>query len=184
MRGEPPFPEKDGNTGPETWKALCTALDSQIAGTMQLQNCDPASPKLIKCPYVEAVRGLQMILKGNPTLEAFDPGPEDGYFGPLTTAAVKKFQSTHPPLVANGVVDPKTWTAICIADVPPGQAAIDVGPATIEPETSVDVGPATIEPETSVDVGPATIEPETSVDVGPATIEPSPSGSEQSGAPP
>jgi peptidoglycan hydrolase-like protein with peptidoglycan-binding domain len=116
---------------------------------MQLQTCDPASPTLIKCPFVEAVRALQATLKEIPPPGTFNPGPEDGYYGPLTTAAVKKFQSTHPPLAVDGIVGPQTWDALCIAHVPPGQAAVDIGPATIEPETSVDIGPATIEPEIS-----------------------------------
>jgi len=52
----------------------------------------------------DAVRGLQFILNNSfgYTLEI------DGVFGPLTTEAVKDFQSKHG-LAPDGVVGPLTW---------------------------------------------------------------------------
>jgi peptidoglycan hydrolase-like protein with peptidoglycan-binding domain len=50
-----------------------------------------------------AVRGLQVRLR---TL-GFRPGPVDGLFGPLTEAAVERFQRAHG-LDADGVVGPRT----------------------------------------------------------------------------
>ncbi|QIG92051.1 MULTISPECIES: peptidoglycan-binding domain-containing protein [unclassified Bradyrhizobium] len=62
------------------------------------------------------VRLLQDILKSfsDPNL---DPGPVDGDFGPLTEAAVKAFQGfgvdfDGNPLKVDGIVGPKTWTAL------------------------------------------------------------------------
>lgn len=42
----------------------------------------------------------------------YDVGKADGIAGPRTLAAVKKFQSDHPPLVVDGKVGPKTQYVI------------------------------------------------------------------------
>ncbi|MFI6960457.1 peptidoglycan-binding protein [Streptomyces sp. NPDC050255] len=36
----------------------------------------------------------------------------DGVFGARTLAAVQRFQADHPPLVPDGLVGPRTWSAL------------------------------------------------------------------------
>jgi peptidoglycan hydrolase-like protein with peptidoglycan-binding domain len=81
----------DGIVGPKTWARL-----------------DPDTIK--KGDSGTEVRLLQSILKdfADPNL---DPGPVDGIFGPITETAVKNFQ-TLVGLLANGIVDSKTWVAL------------------------------------------------------------------------
>lgn len=57
-----------------------------------------------------ATRTLQRAL----TRLGFKPGPVDGVFGPATAAATRTFQSRYR-LGADGVVGPKTWTALAQA---------------------------------------------------------------------
>ena len=55
----------------------------------------------------DAVRRLQRKL----TARGFNPGPLDGDFGPATDAAVRAFQRARG-LVVDGIVGPKTWSAL------------------------------------------------------------------------
>jgi peptidoglycan hydrolase-like protein with peptidoglycan-binding domain len=87
----------DGIVGPQTWFRL-------------------APETIRKGSKGSGVRLCQEILKsyGDPQL---DPGAIDGDFGPITEAAVKAFQGTHVdfdgnPLKVDGIVGPKTWTAL------------------------------------------------------------------------
>jgi peptidoglycan hydrolase-like protein with peptidoglycan-binding domain len=57
----------------------------------------------------QIVKNLQGLLLAH----GYDPGPIDGHFGAKTKAAVVKFQGAqHPPLTKDGIVGPKTWTAL------------------------------------------------------------------------
>ena len=56
---------------------------------------------------------LQMDLNALDTVET--PLELDGEFGRETAKAVREFQRSHPPLKANGVVDPETREAITMA---------------------------------------------------------------------
>jgi peptidoglycan hydrolase-like protein with peptidoglycan-binding domain len=89
------------------------------------------SPLLAQGSRGPQVLQLQQELK----TAGFAPGPLDGYFGPLTLAAVKKFQASRG-LVVDGVVGPKTWGKLHAAAQPvspsaPGRAAL--GNVTISP---------------------------------------------------
>ncbi|WP_439372638.1 peptidoglycan-binding domain-containing protein [Bradyrhizobium sp. DASA03120] len=87
----------DGIVGPQTWFRL--------------------TPETVKKGSKgSSVRLLQEILKSYADPQ-FDPGAVDGDFGPHTEAAVKAFQASHVdfdhnPLKVDGIVGPKTWTAL------------------------------------------------------------------------
>jgi Putative peptidoglycan binding domain len=68
-----------------------------------------ANPTIKKGSRGEAVKLLQRMLKSYGL--AFDPGSVDGDFGPITETAVKMFQSVHS-LTVDGIVGPKTWSAL------------------------------------------------------------------------
>ncbi|WP_351237209.1 glycoside hydrolase domain-containing protein [Streptomyces sp. NPDC002133] len=53
------------------------------------------------------VKAAQCLLKA----AGYDPGAPDGDFGPNTTTAARNFQTSRG-LTADGVVGPKTWTAL------------------------------------------------------------------------
>ncbi|REF37223.1 glycoside hydrolase domain-containing protein [Thermasporomyces composti] len=61
-----------------------------------------------------AVRAAQCLLDGL----GFDPGPIDGLFGPATQAAVTSFQRSRG-LDPDGIVGPRTWTALLSAGSTP-----------------------------------------------------------------
>ena len=92
------FPLKiDGIVGPATWFRL-------------------TPPDIKKGSKGNAVRLLQELLKDF-AYPPYDPGPVDGDFGPLTETAVKAFQADYfdydgNPLKVDGIVGPKTWTAL------------------------------------------------------------------------
>jgi peptidoglycan hydrolase-like protein with peptidoglycan-binding domain len=87
----------DGIVGPQTWFRL-------------------APETIKKGSKGNAVRFVQELLKDFAT-PAYDPGPVDSDFGPLTEAAVKNFQGDFldfdgHPLKKDGIVGEKTWTAL------------------------------------------------------------------------
>lgn len=64
-------------------------------------------------PDAAAVRELQRKLKA----AGLDPGPVDGWFGPRTAAAVRKFQQMRK-LVTDAEVGPQTWGALGLQGAP------------------------------------------------------------------
>jgi peptidoglycan hydrolase-like protein with peptidoglycan-binding domain len=67
------------------------------------------------------VRSLQTKL----TAAGFSPGPVDGRYGPLTIAAVKRFQQADG-LVVDGIVGPRTRHALAGGGLLPGAGAFEV----------------------------------------------------------
>jgi peptidoglycan hydrolase-like protein with peptidoglycan-binding domain len=61
----------------------------------------------------EDIREGAMVTRVQTALKnrGFDPGAINGFFGGATENAVKQFQSRHG-LVANGIVDQRTWAAL------------------------------------------------------------------------
>ena len=66
-----------------------------------------------------AVRSLQTKL----TARGFSPGPVDGRFGPLTGAAVKRFQRADG-LAVDGIVGPRTRRGLAAGGLLPGAGSI------------------------------------------------------------
>jgi peptidoglycan hydrolase-like protein with peptidoglycan-binding domain len=72
---------------------------------------DPGSYKpLVYSVLREGAKG-PLVKNLQARLNRFFTIDVDGLFGPQTTQAVKAFQSRHN-LIADGVVGPKTWTAL------------------------------------------------------------------------
>ncbi len=80
---------------------------ARLTGTPRLATTASASPQLSNGDFGASVTELQNLLKraGVPT------GPIDGDFGPMTTAAVRRFQASRG-LGVDGVVGPSTWQAL------------------------------------------------------------------------
>ncbi len=66
-----------------------------------------------------AVRSLQAKL----TTDGFSPGPVDGRFGPLTRAAVARFQRADG-LAVDGIVGPRTRHGLAAGGLLPGAGSI------------------------------------------------------------
>ena len=119
----------DGDFGPKTLAAVKTyQTDRSIGKPLALSfplivdgivggdtwfRLDPEVVK--RGSHSLTVKLLQELLKAAGA--AFDPGPIDSDFGPLTEAAVKKFQQANKdfdgnPLVVDGIVGIRTWAAL------------------------------------------------------------------------
>ena len=79
----------------------------------ELREDEAARPTLRRGSRGEAVKAMQAVLAGL----GYDLGPcgADGDFGKCTEAAVKRFQRDRG-LETDGIVGPKTWKAIGIAE--------------------------------------------------------------------
>jgi len=69
----------------------------------------------------DAVKGLQNALKAR----GYHLGAVDGVFGSATTKAVKQFQSDFG-LEADGIAGPKTWEALNVYVVQPGDTLSEI----------------------------------------------------------
>jgi len=103
----------DGRYGPITTgavKRFQEANDLTVDGVVGHGTTDALRASLAQRPSsdrIDRVKGLQREL----SRLGYEPGPVDGRYGPLTTAAVARFQESHE-LPADGVVDPATNRAL------------------------------------------------------------------------
>ena len=88
------FLAEDRVVGDRTWQALYSGA--------------PDKPTVKIGSSGDDVKIVQNVLKMN----GFYKGSVDGIFGPITEAAVKKFQTAKGLLPADGIVGPKTWHAL------------------------------------------------------------------------
>ncbi len=103
----------DGRYGPITTGAVRRfqeANDLTVDGVVGQGTRDALRASLAQRPSsdrIDRVKGLQRQL----SRLGYEPGPVDGRYGPLTAAAVARFQDSHE-LPADGVVDPATRRAL------------------------------------------------------------------------
>jgi murein L,D-transpeptidase YcbB/YkuD len=103
----------DGRYGPITTgavKRFQQASDLTVDGVVGHGTRDALRASLAQRPSsdrIDRVKGLQRQL----SWLGYEPGPVDGRYGPLTTAAVARFQDSLE-LPADGVVDPATHRAL------------------------------------------------------------------------
>jgi outer membrane biosynthesis protein TonB len=103
----------DGRYGPITTgavKRFQEAHDLTVDGVVGHGTRDVLRASFAQRPSsdrIDRVKGLQRQL----SWLGYEPGPVDGRYGPLTTAAVARFQDSHE-LPADGVVDRATQTAL------------------------------------------------------------------------
>jgi peptidoglycan hydrolase-like protein with peptidoglycan-binding domain len=103
----------DGRYGPITTgavKRFQEANDLTVDGVVGHDTRDALRASLAQRPSadrIDRVKGLQRQL----SWLGYEPGRVDGRYGPLTAAAVGRFQDSHE-LPADGVVDPATHRAL------------------------------------------------------------------------
>jgi peptidoglycan hydrolase-like protein with peptidoglycan-binding domain len=103
----------DGRYGPITTgavKRFQEANDLTVDGVVGRDTRDALRASLAQRPSsdrIDRVKGLQRQL----SWLGYEPGRVDGRYGPLTAAAVGRFQDSHE-LPADGVVDPATHRAL------------------------------------------------------------------------
>ena len=91
---------------------------SRVSASTSLRTIAVAGPELSRGDLGPKVAELQRLLQaaGVPT------GPVDGEFGPMTQAAVRRFQAARG-LEVDGIVGPKTWAALKSAGPAPAPSS-------------------------------------------------------------
>ncbi len=107
---------------------------------------DPSRPTVRRGSKVPAVFDLQTQLNA---LAVAPPLAVDGDFGSKTSTAVIAFQSSHPPLVADGIVGPATWGAFSAHTAPQPIPPLP-GPVPPIPIPPLPGGPLTITSRTDM----------------------------------
>jgi peptidoglycan hydrolase-like protein with peptidoglycan-binding domain len=114
----------DGHYGPLTTgavKRFQEAHDLPVDGVVGQGTRDALRASLAQRPSsdrIERVKALQRQL----SRLGYEPGPLDGRYGPLTTAAVARFQDSNE-LPSDGLVDPATQRALNRDVMNPGRRA-------------------------------------------------------------
>lgn len=126
----------DGKAGPQTWAALNKWGKAPTAPSAPTAPTTPPStsslPSLKQGAKGEPVKLLQTLLERN----GLRTGGADGNFGPMTHAAVVKFQLAHG-LGGSGLVGPQTWALLQQAPQPgPTAPTGPVAPTTPTPAPS------------------------------------------------
>lgn len=124
----------DGKVGPMTKKALASASPSSV-----LVASGPGAVVAYGI-FDSSVVDLQQMLSDL----GHNPGPVDGAFGPLTLAAVTRFQ-VSAGLPGTGTVDQATWDALV------GSAGDSVGDVTVIVIAYAARGPKVLELQTMLD---------------------------------
>ncbi len=107
----------DGIVGLQSWTALLTgqpAVDPD-ASPVKLGTRSPDSHPSTRPSLQRGDTGLDVVdLQRRLIALGFAPGEDDGVFGPLTLAAVERYQVSRS-LELDGVVGLQTWTALMLA---------------------------------------------------------------------
>lgn len=106
--------DADGVAGLQTWTALLSgqpAVDPEDS-PVKLQARSPDSHPSTRPKLQRGSEGLEVVdLQRRLLALGFDPGEDDGVFGPLTLAAVTAYQESRS-LEVDGIVGVHTWTAL------------------------------------------------------------------------
>ena len=104
----------DGVVGLQTWTALLLgqpavkAKDSPVKVQVRVPDSHPSTRSILRF----GSKGMEVVdLQRRLIDHGFDPGDDDGVFGPLTQAAVEAYQESRS-LEVDGIAGRITWTAL------------------------------------------------------------------------
>jgi peptidoglycan hydrolase-like protein with peptidoglycan-binding domain len=103
----------DGRYGPLTTVAVRRFQEAHglpVDGVVDQLTADARAASAPEPPTSDRIERVKVLQRQLGAL-GLEPGPVDGRYGPLTTAAVKRFQQAHD-LQADGVADPQTQHAL------------------------------------------------------------------------
>ncbi|MED4080091.1 N-acetylmuramoyl-L-alanine amidase [Halalkalibacterium halodurans] len=106
----------DGIAGPQTMRALIrvlqTELNKQFGRGLVIDGIFGSRTRAALINLRAGASGnLTRVLQALLHIKGFNPGPFDGVFGDMTTAAVRSFQRARR-LSVDGIAGPQTWGAL------------------------------------------------------------------------